>query len=81
MDALRSSWQSNLVAFLAFAAFGAPAHASPEPANSLQSLTASHAPRVLQVGTYRGRKGAYSTIQAAVDAAAPGDWILMIALV
>jgi hypothetical protein len=33
--------------------------------------------KVLQVGTYRGKTGAYSTIQAAVNAALPGDWILI----
>jgi hypothetical protein len=35
------------------------------------------AARVLQVGTYRGHAGTYATIQAAVDAARPGDWILV----
>jgi hypothetical protein len=34
-------------------------------------------PHVLQVGTYNGRPGAYTTIQAAVNAAQPGDWILI----
>ena len=29
------------------------------------------------VGTYKGMKGQYTTIQAAVDAAKPGDWILV----
>jgi hypothetical protein len=33
--------------------------------------------KVLLVGSYRGMKGAYSSIQAAVDAAHPGDWILV----
>jgi hypothetical protein len=32
---------------------------------------------VLLVGTYRHRKGGYRSIQAAVDAAKPGDWILV----
>ena len=32
---------------------------------------------VLLVGTYRGTKGTYTTIQAAVNAARPGDWILI----
>ncbi len=32
---------------------------------------------VLQVGSFRGHAGAFLTIQAAVDAAAPGDWILI----
>ena len=33
--------------------------------------------RVLRVGTYHGIPGQYTSIQAAVDAAAPGDWILV----
>jgi hypothetical protein len=33
--------------------------------------------RTLLVGSWRGQKGAYDTIQAAVDAAKPGDWILV----
>ena len=33
--------------------------------------------RVLRVGTYNGNRGQYRTVQAAVDAAQPGDWILV----
>ena len=32
---------------------------------------------VLLVGTYHGKAGQYASIQAAVDAAEPGDWILV----
>jgi hypothetical protein len=39
------------------------------------SSTSSSA--VLLVGTYLGKSGQYATIQAAVDAARPGDWILV----
>jgi hypothetical protein len=42
--------------------------------------TATHgaAPaRVLLVGTYAGHPGGYRSVQAAVDAARPGDWILV----
>src|SRR5262245_18610750 len=35
------------------------------------------APRVLRVGTLNGSVGDYATIQDAVDAAQPGDWILI----
>jgi len=42
-----------------------------------QLTGASPSPRVLLVGTFNGIPGGYSTIQAAVDAAAPGDWILV----
>jgi hypothetical protein len=34
-------------------------------------------PSVLLVGTYNGKAGQFTTIQAAVDAAKPGDWILI----
>src|SRR5580692_10212140 len=34
-------------------------------------------PQVLLVGTYKGMSGQYTTIQSAVDAANPGDWILV----
>src|SRR5690349_5897639 len=40
------------------------------------ALAAKHH-RVLLVGTYRHHHGGYKTIQAAVDAARPGDWILV----
>ena len=33
--------------------------------------------KVLLVGTYHGVKGQYKTIEAAVKAAKPGDWILV----
>ena len=33
--------------------------------------------RVLRVGAYHGIKGQYTSIQAAVNAAKPGDWILV----
>jgi hypothetical protein len=33
--------------------------------------------RVLLVGTFKGHPGRFSTIQAAVEAARPGDWILV----
>jgi|SRR5579859_248258 len=36
-----------------------------------------HTPKVLLVGSYNGKAGQFKTIQAAVDAASPGDWILV----
>jgi hypothetical protein len=40
-------------------------------------LTTAASAKVLRVGTYRGIHGQYSSIQAAVRAAKPGDWILV----
>ncbi len=37
----------------------------------------SGSPAVLLVGTYHGHAGGYRSIQAAVNAAQPGDWILI----
>ncbi len=36
-----------------------------------------HTTKVLLVGTFDGKAGAYQSIQAAVNAAKPGDWILV----
>ena len=43
---------------------------------SMTGSAAAHA-RVLRVGSFHGSKGTYRTIQAAVDAARPGDWVLV----
>ncbi len=44
----------------------------------LSVLAASAAgARVLRVGTYKGRKGQFRTLQSAIDDAKPGDWILV----
>ena len=44
----------------------------------LLAVTASVASaRVLLVGSYHGIHGKYKTLQAAVNAARPGDWILV----
>ena len=37
----------------------------------------AHGVRVLRVGTWHGIRGQYATIQAAVNAARPGDWVLV----
>ncbi len=41
------------------------------------ALASSAGAKVLRVGSYHGIRGQYSSIQAAVDAAKPGDWILV----
>ena len=39
--------------------------------------SAASASRVLRVGSAHGVRGQFKSIQAAVDAAKPGDWILI----
>jgi hypothetical protein len=41
------------------------------------SASGSGSPHVLLVGTFQGKSGQYKTIQAAVNAAHAGDWILV----
>ena len=43
---------------------------------SVTGVTATNG-RVLLVGTFKGHSGRYRTIQSAVNAARPGDWILV----
>src|SRR4051794_35852979 len=47
--------------------------------NGTRAVAVHHhrTPKVLRVGTYDGKRGQFHTIQAAVDAAKPGDWILV----
>ncbi|MGH3562988.1 MAG: hypothetical protein ACRDTN_14655, partial [Mycobacterium sp.] len=45
--------------------------------NVSAASAAPPAPWVLLVGSYQGFPGQYSSIQAAVDAARPGDWVLI----
>src|SRR3989442_13161265 len=40
-------------------------------------VTSSASAAVLRVGTLNGRAGDFTSIQEAVDAASPGDWILI----
>ena len=44
---------------------------------SLQVQALAAGPRVLLVGSWNGVKGQYKSIQVAVNAAHPGDWILV----
>jgi hypothetical protein len=41
------------------------------------AICSSASARVLRVGTFHGINGPFATIQGAVDAAKPGDWILV----
>lgn len=45
--------------------------------NTTRATSAEAATNVLLVGTYNGVAGKYQTIQSAIDAAKPGDWILV----
>jgi hypothetical protein len=45
--------------------------------SSRPATTTTNGGHVLLVGTYKGHKGAYSTIQSAVNAAKAGDWVLV----
>ncbi len=77
----------SILAFLVGVAFvlascGSGAQApggAQDPASGEAALRSSHgsAPRVLHVGRWRNHRGEYETIQAAVNAAMPGDWILI----
>jgi hypothetical protein len=51
--------------------------AAPSHGGAVAGLRGWRSARVLLVGTFHGKKGRYPTIQAAVDAARPGDWILV----
>src|ERR1700734_1454842 len=44
---------------------------------SMALLASGATAKVLLVGTYKGIHGKYTSIQAAVDAAKPGDWVLI----
>ncbi|MGZ4127269.1 MAG: hypothetical protein ACXVEX_03900 [Actinomycetota bacterium] len=41
------------------------------------SVATTHTPDVLRVGTYHGIPGTFTSVQAAVRAAEPGDWVLV----
>ena len=70
-----SRWVSTLVA--AVCALGASALAGIGSAVAADGVARAGRVRVLQVGTYHGRPGQFTSIQAAVDAARAGDWILV----
>jgi hypothetical protein len=65
----RISAAALIVLLLAFG-LGSPAGATPGQGNGPK-------PKVLTVGTWHGKAGKFTSIQAAVDAASPGDWIVI----
>jgi hypothetical protein len=68
--------RSPLVRLLALSATVALAGASTAAAQAPRGAPTVRG-RVITVGTYKGHAGTYQDIQAAVDAAKPGDWILI----
>jgi len=70
-----------LLAAFSICACGQGATHSPAAATAASSAShtegENHRPSVLLVGTYRGASGNYTAIQDAVNAAKPGDWILV----
>jgi hypothetical protein len=53
------------------------AHAQSTASAGATASVSTNSPAVLQVGSYHGKPGHFTSIQAAVDAARPGDWILI----
>lgn len=67
---------SLVTALVLAGGWAVPAGVDLHPAGAAQP-SARPAGRVLLVGSYRGKPGTYSSIQAAVNDAHPGDWILV----
>jgi hypothetical protein len=67
----------RIFALLALVAVVGSACSDNSSATRPTSKPASGSVKVLLVGSYHGMKGAYANIQAAVNAARPGDWILV----
>ena len=62
---------------LAACVVGAGLLASCGSSSSSSPTTGAPSGHVLLVGTFKGHAGQYTSVQAAVDAAKPGDWILV----
>jgi hypothetical protein len=45
-------------------------------AGAIPASAATSGPKVWRVGTYHGRTGTHASIQAAINASHPGDWVL-----
>jgi hypothetical protein len=65
------------VAMLAGAPGAAGAAGAAKAAGHAANAPRPAGPRVLLVGTWHGIKGQYTTVQAAVNAAQAGDWVLV----
>ena len=73
---VRRRWHPATIALAAIVLAGGALSACGSPSPS-SSGSASGTGAVLLVGTYRGHSGRYTSIEAAVRAAKPGDWILV----
>ena len=62
---------------LAACLMGAGLLAACSSSSSSSSTTAAPSGKVLLVGTFHGHAGQYTSIQSAVNAAKPGDWVLV----
>src|SRR6516164_2226114 len=75
MRRLSAHWRAAAAATaLVLLTIGAGGVAAAAPAGG---AAAGQEPRVLTVGTFDGKRGDFQSIQAAVDAASPGDWIVI----
>src|SRR5579863_8748481 len=72
----KSTMAKVLVPCLLVAALVAACSSSPAAASDSVGGSADRS-RVLLGGTFEGHKGRCSTIQSAVNAARPGDWVLV----
>jgi len=64
-------------AALAVCIIGGGVLAACSSSSTSSSTTTASSGKVLLVGNYQGHAGQYTSIQSAVDAAKPGDWILV----
>ena len=66
-----------LVPIVALCALAAVACSSSKSDSGGSTSATAPSGNVLLVGTYQGVAGQYQTVQSAVDAAQPGDWVLV----
>ncbi len=74
---LSSLWNGSVIRGLVLLVLVGAILTACSTSNSSTTTSQQATGHVLLVGTFNGVKGQYSTIQAAVDAAKPGDWILI----
>ncbi len=70
-------WRGRPIALIGVLLWGTTLAACSSGPGSATASTGSSSGHVLLVGTFHGHDGNYRSIQAAVNAARPGDWILV----